>query len=187
MLLCSALLMASASCASIRISGGPGIREDADGIAVKEAIRQARASIAGGDYNKALGIYSRTYNKYPYNVKLMSSYSEAGEQIRNGADSAYKNASFAEAGHLYNLLFKNDITSMDFAPSLSFNSDYLRAQMQACSKTLTEIGLTKYREEKLDEAILMWKQVLTFDPENRGVRKAINTANKQLRIMNSFL
>ena len=41
-------------------------------------------------------------------------------------------------------------------------------------------GLRKYREEKLDEAIAIWKKALFFDPDNKNVKNAYETATAQL-------
>jgi hypothetical protein len=49
-----------------------------------------------------------------------------------------------------------------------------------------ENGLMKYREEKLDEAIVIWKKALVFDPENTGVKNALETATQQLQKLKSM-
>jgi tetratricopeptide (TPR) repeat protein len=108
------------------------------------------------------------------------------EQIRNTADAAYQRKDFAEAGGIYNTLFESGVTTRDFAPSLSFNDDYLNEQISLCSKALLENGLMKYREEKLDEAIAIWKKAIAFDPENTGIKNAIETATLQLQKLNSM-
>lgn len=64
---------------------------------------------------------------------------------------------------------------------MSFDYDYLRKQIKTCSEALMDIGLVKYREGSFDDAVSIWKKVLTFDPKNRDVKKAIDKATVQLQ------
>ena len=198
MLLCTCFVVFAPSCSSSRRAMGPVIPEqkvinDKAGQEQKviddkagqehkyidDPTKQAQASIALGEYKKALDLYSNAYDRYHY-PELRSSYARTAEQVRNLADIAYQKKDFSEAGSIYNTLFESGITTRDFAQSLSFNDDYLNGQIILCSKALLENGLMKYREEKLDEAIVIWKKALVFDPENTGVKNAIETATQQL-------
>lgn len=181
-LLCACLVVIAPSCSFIRrVTAPPGQEHKV----VDETAKQAQAKIALGEYKKALELYSNAYDKYHYSG-MRSSYARTTEQIRNAADAAYQKKDFAEAGNIYNTLFESGITTRDFAHSLSFDDDYLSGQINLCSKALLENGLRKYREEKLDEAIGIWKTALVFDPENTGVKNAIETATQQLQKLNSL-
>ena len=181
LLICIVLAVFSSSCASHKGAG----RADAGANSIINTFRQAQEQVAHGKYKQALEIYSTAYDKY-HHPRLRYHYAGAGEQIRNAADAAYQRGAFADAGSAYLVLFESGITTRDFATSLSFNDDYLDGQIKACSKALTEIGLVKYREEKLDEAISSWQKVLAFDPLNKGVMKAIDTATRQLQHLKNF-
>jgi tetratricopeptide (TPR) repeat protein len=151
---------------------------------IADTARQAQEQLALGKYKKALEIYSAAQDKYLL-PGLKPGYSSLGEQIKTASDTAYKKGDFAEAGNAYTILLESGITTRDFADSLSFDDDYLRRQIEACSKALMELGLIKYREEKLDEAIAIWKKILVFDANNKNVKKAIDIATGQLqRIQN---
>ena len=106
-----------------------------------------------------------------------------GWESRSGsaADAAYQAGAVAEAGIDYSILFESGITTRDFAGTLSFNDDYLSLHIHACSKDLMESGLMKYREEKIGEAIAIWKKALAFDPDNKNVKNAFETATAQLQ------
>ncbi len=147
---------------------------------ITETSRQAHEQAALGKYRNALEIYANAYDKYHLRG-MRQGYARMGEQIVLAADTAYQKRDFAEAGSVYRALFESGITTRDFAQSLSFDDDYLTRQIKTCSKTLMEIGLLKYREEKLDEAIAIWKKILAFDLENKNVRSAIDTATVQLQ------
>jgi len=181
LLSCIVLAVFSSSCASHK-GAGPA---DAGANSVDDIVRIAQEQIAHGLYKQALDVYSQAYDKY-HHQRLRYHYAGAGEQIRNAADAAFRKSAFAEAGSVYHVLFESGITIRDFAGSLSFNDDYLDGQIKSCSKALTEIGLVKYREEKLDEAISSWQKVLVFDTANKGVMKAIDTATRQLQHLKNF-
>ena len=131
-----------------------------------------------GRFKRALQLYSNAFYRH-HHPGLRRGYARLGEQIRSAADTAYQRGQIAEAGIDYSILFESGITTRDFAGMLSFDDDYLSRQIKACSKTLMESGLMKYRAEKLDEAIAIWKKALVFDPDNRNIKNAFETATAQ--------
>ncbi len=171
------VLAVSASSCSVHFLGGPSSR---DTKLITETSRQAHEQAALGKYRNALDIYSSAYDRYHLRG-MRQGYARMGEQVVLAADAAYQRKDFADAGSIYRALFESGITTRDFAQSLTFDDDYLNKQIKACSKSLMEIGLMKYREEKLDEAIAIWKKILAFDLDNKNVRSAIDTATVQLQ------
>lgn len=152
---------------------------------IEDTTRQAQADIISGEYKKALDRCSNAYDRYHYSG-LRRSYATAAEHVRKAADIAYQKKDFAEAGKIYNTLFESGITTRDFAQSLSFDDDDLQGRITLCSKALMENGLMKYREEKLEEAIAIWKKALDFDPENTSIKNALETATLQLQKLKSL-
>ncbi len=177
-LICIALAVLPAASCSLHLRGAGAAGRETKFIA--EIAKQAQEQVALGKYKRALEIYSHAYDKYHLRG-LRQGYARLGEQIMDISDTAYQRKDFAEAGSSYRNLFESGITTRDFAGSLTFDDDYLSRQIKACSKALMEIGLMKYREEKLDEAIAIWKQVLAFDFDNKNVKSAIDTATVQLQ------
>jgi len=147
---------------------------------ITETAKQAQVQFALGRYKRALELYSNAFDKN-YHPGLRRGYAKLGEQIKSTADTAYQSGNVAEAGVDYSILFDSGITKRDFAETLSFDDDYLSRQIKACSKVLMESGLMKYRAEKLDEAIAIWKKALFFDPDNRNIKSAFETATEQLQ------
>ncbi len=176
-LICIVLAISASSCSIHFLGAGPSGR---DTKLITDTSRQAHEQAALGKYRSALEIYSNAYDRYHLR-ELRQGYARMGELIVSAADTAYQKKDFAEAGSIYRTLFESGITTRDFAQSLTFDDEYLSKQIKACSKTLMEIGLMKYREEKLDEAIAIWKKILAFDLENKNVRSAIDTATVQLQ------
>ena len=143
-----------------------------------ETAKHAQTLFAAGRFKRALELYSNAYEKCHY-PGLRSGYARLGEQIKSAADTAYQTGNVPKAGINYSILLESGITTQDFAETLSFDDAYLRKQIAACSKDLMASGLKKYREEKLDEAIAIWKTALFFDPGNRNVKNAFETATAQ--------
>jgi tetratricopeptide (TPR) repeat protein len=162
-----------------------GPRTAPDAQFVRETATQAQAQFALGRFKRALQVYSNAFDKH-HHPGLRRGYAQMGEQIRSAADAAYLRGQIAEAGIDYNILFESGITTRDFSGTLSFDDDYLSRQIKACSKALMESGLMKYRAEKLDEAIAIWKKALVFDPDNRNIKNAFDTATVQRQKLKQF-
>ena len=142
--------------------------------------------VAIKDYQKALEILNSTYTKNHKNGDLRRGYIRIIEEIENDAESAFKNNRVAEAGSIYNILLRDSFQTTDFADSVSFDSDFLKKRIKTCARSLTQEGLLKYREGKLDDAISIWKKVLAFDRDNLEVKNAISTAQNQLKNLNTI-
>ena len=175
--LCVCLVALAPSCSLKQRATGPVGQEH---TVIEDTARQAQAHIARGNYKKALELFSNAYDKH-HSPGMRSGFVRTAEQIRHTADAAYQRKDFGEAGNIYAALSEGGIAARDLAQSLSFNDDYVSTQLNLCSKALMENGLMKYREEKLDEAIAIWKKALLFDPENKGIKKAVETATMQLQ------
>ncbi|OGP78142.1 MAG: hypothetical protein A2V86_03085 [Deltaproteobacteria bacterium RBG_16_49_23] len=59
---------------------------------------------------------------------------------------------------------------------MSLKSDRKNAKIESCRKILFENGLAQYRSGNLNQAISVWRSILTFDPQNQEVKKAVDTA-----------
>jgi hypothetical protein len=103
------------------------------------------------------------------------------ESIKGQADLDLKRKDFALAGRTYRILLKNYSSLSHLKHFLSYNAELLNAGIEACRKTLFEDGLEQYRSENLSQAIAIWRNILTFDPENLEVKKATDKAIIQSR------
>ena len=181
-LCCAALAVFAASCSIASrdtATSGPEVN------IVAETNRMAQEQFALGRFKKSLEIYARAYDTH-HHKGLQRGYAKLGEQIRAAADAAYQRKNYSEAGSTYRILFESGITTRDFVHLLTFDDDYLGTQIAACSRSLTETGFLKYREDKLEEAIAHWKKVIAFDVNNKDVKSAIDRATIQLQNLNSL-
>ncbi len=178
-----AVCLAALAVASCSLhSKGPGAAPESASEArfITETTKHAQAQFSVGKFKRALELYSSALEKN-YHPELLRGYARLGEQIKSAADAAYQSGNIAKAGIDYNILLESGITLQNFAETLTFDGNDLRKQIKACSKSLLESGLKKYREEKLDEAIAIWKKALSFDPDNENVKNAFETASAQLQ------
>jgi tetratricopeptide (TPR) repeat protein len=148
-----------------------------------EAAEQARAHLARQDYKKALETLERAYREHPGNAALMAQYVRTAEQIKCAADASLEHRNYVEAAAVYQLLLRTAAENKEVSRSLTFDEEHLKARVRNCSKALTESGLVKYREGNIAQAIAIWKSILAFDPDNREVKNAIDTASEQLKTL----
>ncbi len=140
-------------------------------------IGQGRDLVASGDLAGALDLLGKGYQARPES-DLLEAYREALSVAKAAADLGYQRKDFTKAGVLYRALLDSVLLDTAGAPR-GLERSGLERQMKECSRILTERGLEKYREENLDEAVAVWKKVLAFDPGNSAVLKAIETASRQ--------
>lgn len=136
-------------------------------------------------YSRTLDLFARLYDRC-HDSEVRDGYVRTGITIRNAADKAFVRKEYSKAGELYFILAKSRVTREDFGKDLAFDGDYHKRRIEVCSKTLTQTGLMRYREEKLDEAIGIWRSVLSFEPDNNAVVKAIETATRQQHMLKSM-
>jgi hypothetical protein len=98
------------------------------------------------------------------------------ESIKRYADLDFKRKEFSSAGRTYRILLKNYISLNHLKRFLSYNAGLLDTGIDTCRKMLFEEGLEQYRSGNLSQAISIWRDILTFDPENLEVRKATDKA-----------
>lgn len=132
---------------------------------------------ANNGHAEALGVLELRYRADP-RPEVLAFYRETAQAAKSAADQAYQQRDYAQAGSIYRALMDSAALRETVGGS-PFDQQALERQVRECSKLLTERGLEKYREENLEEALAAWKKVLTFDPDNRSVLKAIDTASRQ--------
>jgi tetratricopeptide (TPR) repeat protein len=141
--------------------------------------KQGQSCLKRGEIQKAIDIYRDLHLQYPWDPIVRDRYIRILESIKGRADAAFRNDDLALAGWTYKLLLKNYPSHL--ARLLSYNNELLDAKIESCRKILFENGLEQYRFGNLPQAISVWRSILTFDPENPEVKKAVDTAILQSR------
>jgi len=141
---------------------------------------QAQMEIDAGRFQRAIDICEEIYQKYPQDPTVKSCYIRILESIKSSGDRAFKKNDFEMAGWIYELLLKHVSSVTPLNASLSFEKKGLSEKIKYCKKILFEKGLKQYRSGNLDQAISIWKMILTFDPENQEIKKVVDIVTLQL-------
>jgi tetratricopeptide (TPR) repeat protein len=141
---------------------------------------QVSSHLKAGDFRKAVDLCKEVYKKYPQDPTIRNGYIRTLESIKTNGDRAFEGRDFALAGSVYEIVLRNVSSVSHLNGSLSFSKEGLTARISNCRKVLFEDGLKQYRSGNLNQAISLWKSILTFDPDNREIKKAVNMATLQL-------
>ena len=145
------------------------------------AEKQARSCLKNGDVQKGIDIYRGLIQQYPWDTTVRNGYVSLLESIKGQADLDFKRKDFAQAGRTYRILLKNYSSLSYLNRFFSYNAGLLDTGIETCRKILIEDALEQYRSGNLSQAISIWKNILTFDPENLEVKKAMDKAILQTR------
>jgi tetratricopeptide (TPR) repeat protein len=145
------------------------------------AEKQARSCLKNGDVQKGIDIYRGLIQQYPWDTTVRNGYVSLLESIKGQADLDFKRKDFAQAGRTYRILLKNYSSLSHLNRFFSYNAGLLDTGIETCRKILFEDALEQYRSGNLSQAISIWKNILTFDPENLEVKKAMDKAILQTR------
>jgi len=141
-----------------------------------QAEKQVQSFIKKGDFQKGIDIYGGLSQQYPSDTMVRNRYVSLLESIKEHADLNFKRKDFSLAGRTYRILLKNYSSLSHLKRFLSYNAGLLDTGIDTCRKMLFEEGLEQYRFGNLSQAISIWRDILTFDPENLEVRKATDMA-----------
>ena len=144
-----------------------------------QATPSPREHVEAGEYQKALDTYGASYRNRPRGQALTTEYVESVEGMKLAADKACEKKEYASAGRIYDLLLKYYGQFKDFARVLTFDRAYLNHKLSLCKKSLSVGGFQEYRKGNLSEAIRQWQDLLSIDPNNEDIKKAMNTATEQ--------
>jgi tetratricopeptide (TPR) repeat protein len=128
------------------------------------------------DYQDILNDWKAEHARNPKNQEIMKNYAKAVEGIKTEADKAYEKENYASSGRIYGMLLKNYPGFKRFGKLLSFDRQQLKDRLSSCKTVLYQRGFEQYRNNHLNEAILSWQSLLSIDPHNEDIRKAVNTA-----------
>ena len=146
-----------------------------------QAGKQAQSCLKSGDVQKGIDIYRGLSQQYPWDTTVRNGYVSLLESIKGQADLDFERKDFAPAGRAYRILLKNYSSLSHLERFLSYNAGLLDTGIETCRKILFEDGLEQYRSGDLSQAISIWRDILTFDPENLEVKKAMDKAIHQAR------
>ncbi len=142
---------------------------------------QVSSHLNAGEFRKAIDLCKEVYKKYPQDPTVRNGYIRTLESIKTNGDRAFETRDFALAGGVYEIILRNTSSVSDLNGSLSFSKEGLTEKINNCRKVLFENGLRQYRSGNLNQAILLWKSILAFDPENQEIQRAVDMATLQFK------
>jgi len=140
----------------------------------------AAQAVRAGNFAKAIDIFWAALKKDPGDVELSAEYRAAINQIKAAGDKAFAGEDFAEAGRVHALLLRNSSSFAGLRLPVTFGQKNLEDVVAACRENLTITGLAEYRKGNLAKAVALWEGLLSFDPDNTEIKKAVETAKTQL-------
>jgi tetratricopeptide (TPR) repeat protein len=136
---------------------------------------------AKGEFKSAIDVYKDAADKYPEDKTLEAGYIATIEDIKKAGDRAFDKGDFTLSGKTYYLLLKNVLQPNELAVDLSFTKKSLTDRLDMCYTELSQQALIEYRSGNIENAISLWKSILSFDPGNKSIKKSIDTATTQLK------
>ncbi|MBN2245208.1 MAG: hypothetical protein JW755_05120, partial [Candidatus Aminicenantes bacterium] len=133
------------------------------------------------DYSKAIALYQTLFNDYLGDRSVAQNFMKTVSSIYQRGETAFKNNDLVMSGCIHYALLKNYDLIRRSDLSFPFSNSSLQDRIKWCSDNLTKKGLEYYRKGNLKEAIPIWKGILTFDPENVEIKKAIENSEEQLK------
>jgi tetratricopeptide (TPR) repeat protein len=181
-ILLAAVLLAGPSCAPLP-QKQPGVQSPGDTrkAEIEGILAKADEYVAKGDFKNALDFHKSAAEKYPGDETLEEGYIATVEDIKKAADKSFEKGDFTLSGKTYYLLLKSVRQSNGLSAGLSFTKKSLTERLDECRTALSQQALSQYREGNIGNAISLWKSILSFDPGNKSIKKAIDTATTQLK------
>ncbi|HRD01618.1 MAG TPA: hypothetical protein PLP57_03105 [Candidatus Saccharicenans sp.] len=144
-------------------------------------LTQIEQSLKAKKYEQASNLLLEASKESPGDVRLKKQAERLLTELKSSGDKSLADLDFARAGWYYGLARKNWTKFKAYTGQLSFKLEDLSSAIKVCSQQLTNQGMIEYRKGNLKGAISIWESILTFDPENEQIKKAIQTARAQLQ------
>lgn len=142
---------------------------------------RVQEAMANGDFNAALDAHKKGLQTFPGWEILEENLDKTIGKIHIIGNKALAEEDYTTAGLSYSALLNNYPWIKKTASPLPITSSTLQDRIKRCRTQLTRMGLLRYREGKLKEAISIWKGILKFDPKNEKIAKAVANAEEQLK------
>ena len=142
---------------------------------------QIDQSLKAKKYEQVSSLLQEALKANPGEPRLKKQIEKLLVELKSSGDRSLADLDFARAGWHYGLAKKNWSKFKSHTSSLPFKLEDLDSGLKTCSQQLTNQGLVEYRKGNLKGAISIWESILTFDPDNEQIKKAISTARAQLQ------
>ncbi len=139
----------------------------------------ARQALQAGNMSGALGIFQAGLKNDPADPALASGLLKTAAAVKAAGDKALAAKDFVLAGRINALLLRQFGSFEALRRDIGFSKAELEEAVSTCRESLTQTGLEEYRKGNLVKALAVWEGLLSFDPDNAEIKKAVVTAKTQ--------
>lgn len=96
------------------------------------------------------------------------------------ADALRGRGDLPGAGKIYRLVVEAYPRTPALIVQVKRSREQLLGDIGFCAERMMENGIAEYRRGRMEEALALWQNILSFDPKNTGARRAVDTSRRQL-------
>lgn len=148
--------------------------------------RKVAALLEKNSYNRALDLMSSRTNPGAPPAGVDREYIMAMNGIIAAGEESLSRSDYAVSGQSFRVALDFYPVQASLRGRISRDQAQVRKQLETCANRLLEQGLMEYRSGNLQNAIGRWKEIITFDANNKEALKAIETATVQLRTLQNM-
>lgn len=149
-------------------------------------LREAKPPLPQDDPYKTLAAIRREVRAGAQEAGFGDLYPTAANKAIAAADALRRQGELARAGKGYRQVLDAYPRTPALASKVKRSREALAAEMRGCAEGLMEKGLAEYRRGRLERALALWRDILAFDPEHAGARRAVDTATRQIEALRTL-
>lgn len=138
------------------------------------------------EYAQALELMTRKDHPRSPPAGMQREYLLAVNGLLESGETSLTAREYAEAGQAFTKVLAVYPVTPSLQGRVKWSAEQVAARVDSCSAKLMEEGLLEYRRGSLADAVRIWKELVAFNPEYRGARKAIETASRQLKALQAL-
>lgn len=153
----------------------------------RSAARQkVAAHLRAERFEAALAVIREERREKGSSRLLEEDYLQILQALTVAGEKNFQRGDYQQAGKVSRTLLDHFPREQALAARLPVSREMVAKRLQTCADRLMDRGLTEYRAGNLQQAIDTWKGILVFSPTHDGAKKAIQTAEIQLKNLRSL-
>jgi tetratricopeptide (TPR) repeat protein len=136
--------------------------------------------LSNGNPERALDHFASAWRESPGHRGVLKDFPVALAGLKKSGDEAFRQGRHEEAGKRWSAALRHAGHPAVRGQTLPFSGADIKADIDRASGALMEKAVVAYRDGDLEEAIALWRAVLSYDPANEEAAKSLRTAMTQL-------
>jgi tetratricopeptide (TPR) repeat protein len=150
------------------------------------ARRQARQLLEKQDYIGAINLIQAEIRKGLDEQVMGEEYLQAANSSLGQADTFLKQGRYPKAALIFKTVQESYPQSLGLQKQVTASPMQLANKLNLCTEKLMEEGLVAYRSGEFAIAIVVWEQVLEFNPQHQAAQNSIQTTQLQISNLKSL-